>query len=106
MKICSVCENVSFRSYFTFSCKEEFHGFPHCKPCICSDKGATSSYCDSTTAQVSSTHTHTHRHIINFVNCQINNHFLFQCNCYLGFEGQECNKCSPGYYNYPNCTGK
>ena len=25
------------------------------------------------------------------------------CRCLLGFEGDRCDRCSPGYYNFPKC---
>ena len=25
------------------------------------------------------------------------------CRCLLGFEGRNCDRCSDGYYNFPNC---
>ena len=28
------------------------------------------------------------------------------CVCREGFAGQYCDKCAPGYYNYPACTRK
>ena len=28
------------------------------------------------------------------------------CRCKVNVEGEKCNSCIPGYYNFPNCKGK
>ena len=28
-----------------------------------------------------------------------------KCSCKSNFDGNKCDKCSPGYYNFPSCTG-
>lgn len=29
-----------------------------------------------------------------------------QCPCLNNFSGRRCSQCSPGFFNYPDCTGK
>ena len=64
-----------------FRCKDGWFGYPDCEQCLCSPAGISGSEggCDQTTGQ---------------------------CPCRGNFAGRQCDSCTAGYYNYPNCFSK
>ncbi|CAD5215290.1 unnamed protein product [Bursaphelenchus okinawaensis] len=104
-------------------CAPGFHGFPECKPCKCS----SSELCDETTGQCFCPNyvdgiqcDRCVKYAYGFdplIGCQLcgcnpqgslngelqcdsNNG---QCLCKEGVGGRRCEKCLPGYYNFPEC---
>merc|ERR1719402_28110 len=53
-----------------------YDAYSGCRRCRCHKEGSVSGQCNAVTGH---------------------------CRCLEGFQGEHCDRCSPGYYNFPNC---